>query len=114
MEDALLDLLCTSLIPELGSDIAACPSGDIELVLIIISALGAYPCKLVVSLLDLDLAVKTAYLAVIRLRVELSIHDVVIDISHNVDDSIDIILHVGNFDIADGSSGRESLELGLE
>ena len=105
MHNALSYLLCSSLVPELCSDITAGSSCYIELVLIIVAALGAYPYELVISLLDLDLTVISAYLAVVGLGIELGIHDVVVDVLHNGNDSIDIVLKIGNLNVADGSSG---------
>ena len=99
MHNALSYLLCSSLVPELCSDITAGSSCYIELVLIIVAALGAYPYELVISLLDLDLSVISAYLAVVGLGIELGIHDVVVDELHYLHDGIDVLLHVGNFDI---------------
>ena len=114
MEYSFLDLLCAALIPELGTDVSACSSGHVKLILVVVTAVRAYPCKLVISLFDLDLAVKAANLAVIGLCIKLCIHDVVVDILHNIHDCIDVVLHVRYFDVADSSAGRESLELGLK
>ena len=114
MHHALSYLLGSSLVPELCSDISAGSSCNIELVLIIVATVRAYPNELVVPLLDLDLSVVTADLAVIGLGVELGIHDVVVDELHDIHYCIDIVLHVGNFNIRDSSAGRESLELALE
>ncbi len=70
MENPLLDLLGSSLVPELGSDVSAGTAGYIELVLVGVAAVGAAPDQLaVLVLLDLDLSVISAYLAVIALGV---------------------------------------------
>ena len=111
MHYALSYLLCSALVPELCSDIAAGSSRNVELILVVVAALGAYPYELVISLFDLDLTVVTAYLAVVGLGVELGIHDVVVDELHDIHNRIDVLLHVRNLDVRDGAAGRESLEL---
>ena len=61
MHHALFDLLRPSLIPELGSDIAAGSSCYIHLILITVSAVRAFPDQLAVLVVhDLDLSVITA------------------------------------------------------
>ncbi len=66
MKNSLLDLLCTSLIPELGSDVSAGTSCNVHLVLITVAAVRAFPDELSVCVSDdLDLSVISAALAVI-------------------------------------------------
>ena len=50
MQYPLLDLLCTALIPELGSDIAAGPSRHIHFILIRIPAIGTFPDQFAVRI----------------------------------------------------------------
>ena len=45
MQDPILDLLGTTLVPELAADIAAGTAGNVHLVLIVIAALGADPLQ---------------------------------------------------------------------
>ena len=63
---------------------------------------------------DLNFAGITAFLAIVALSVQLRVHDVVIDKAHDLNDSRDVVLHVGNLHIADRSAGGKCLELGLE
>ena len=115
MKYSFLDLLSPALIPELGSDVAAGTSCNIHLVLVAVSAVGAFPDELSVLIADdLDLSVISAYLAVIALGIKLCVHDIFIDVLHHGNDRIDVVLKVGNLDIADGSAGGQRLELGFE
>ena len=64
MENSLLDLLGTSLIPELGSDISTGTSCNVHLVLVSVAAVRALPYQLAVCICnDLDLSVISAALA---------------------------------------------------
>ena len=67
-----------------------------------------------VILLDLNLAIVAAYLAVVGLGIQLGVHDVFIDELHHFQNGIDVVLHIGHFYIADGSAGGQLLELRLE
>ena len=55
--------------PELCSDVSAGTSCNVELALVTVSAMRAFPYELSVILDDLDLAVVAAYLTVIALRI---------------------------------------------
>ena len=114
MKHPLLDLLSSSLIPELGADVSAGTSGNVHLVLITVSALRALPYQLAVVLDDLYLAVVAAYLAVVALGVELGIHDIVIDKSDDLHYRRNVVEHIWHLNIADSSSGRKRLELGFK
>ena len=95
MQHAVLDLLGAALIPELGADITAVAAGNVQLVLVAVAALGALPHQLAVILHDLDLAVVAAALAVIRLGVQLGVHDVVVDELQHAHDRLEVVLHIG-------------------
>ena len=113
MKYALLDLLRTSLIPKLCSDVSACTAGNAHLILITVAAVRALPDQLAGSFFldDLDLSVVTAYLTVITFGIQLSIHDVVVDIFHNGQYRLDIVLHIRNFHVTDCTARRKLLEL---
>ena len=81
MQYPFLNFLCSALIPELCSDVSAGTSCNVELALITVSAMRAFPYELSVILDDLDLAVVAAYLTVIALRIQLRVHDIVIDVA---------------------------------
>ena len=115
MQNPILDLLSTSLVPELGADVAAGTAGDVHLGLVGVAALRADPDELAVRVfLDLDLAVEAADLTVIRLRVEFGVHDVVIDELHDLQHGVEVLLHIRDLDIADRAAGGERLELRLK
>ena len=114
MQDSVLNLLSTALVPVLGADIAAGTAGDIHLGLVGVAAVGADPDQLAVVFLDLDLAVEAAALAVVRLGVQLGVDDVIVDELHDFQYSIDVLLHVGHFHVGNGAAGAEVLELRLE
>ena len=114
MQHAVLDLLRAALIPELGADIATGAAGNVQLVLVAVAALGALPHQLAVILHDLDLAVIAAHLTVIRLGVQLRIHDVVVDELQHAHDGFQIVLHIGHFHIADGTARGQALEVSLK
>ena len=66
MKNPLLDLLSTTLIPELRSDISAGTSCNVHLVLITVTTVRAFPDELAVCIgNDLDLSVISAALTVI-------------------------------------------------
>ena len=111
MQDPILDLLGSALVPVLGADVAAGAPCHIHLVLVGVAALGADPNQLAVILLDADLTVIAADLAVVALGVQLCVHDVVIDELHQLQDSVDVVLHIRHFHIADGTAGGQVLEL---
>ena len=115
MQDALFDFLGAALVPVLGADVAARAARDVHRVLIGVAALGALPHELAVLVLDdLDLAVPTALLAVVALRVQLRVHDVVVDELHHGEDRRNVVLHVRHLHVGDGASGRKGLELRLK
>ena len=115
MKDAVFDFLRSALIPVLRSDIAAGASCDVHLRLIAIMAMRTFPYefpRFVVH--DLNFPVVTAYLTIVALGIELGVHDVFIDEFHDGKDGRDIVLHVGNFHVGNGATGRKLLEFALE
>ena len=60
---------------------------------------------------NLNLLVPTTALAVVRLGVELGVHDVVVDVPQHGHDRRDVVGEVGNLDVTDSAAGRELLEL---
>ena len=66
VQHAVADLLGSALVPVLGADVAARPARDVHLRLVGVAALRAGPDELAVGiLLDFDLAVEAADLAVV-------------------------------------------------
>ena len=114
MQHSVLDLGGAALIPELGADVAAGAAGNVQLVLVTVVAFGALPDQLAVLLHNLNLAVIAADLAVIALGVQLGIHNVLIDELHHLDDGLEVVLHIGHLDIADGTARGQTLEITLK
>ena len=114
MQHSVLDLGGSALVPELGADVAAGAAGDVQLVLVAVVALGAFPDQLAVLRHDLDLTVVAADLAVVTLGVQLGVHDVLVDELHDLDNGLEVVLHVGHLHIADGTARGELLEVALE
>ena len=114
MKHSFLDLLCTSLIPVLRSDITAGTARNVHLIGVIVAALRAGPHKLSAIVLYDDLAVKAALLAVIALGVKLRIHYIVVDATDDLHYSLEIVLHIRNLYVAYSASGRQRLEFRLK
>ena len=96
MKHSCFDLPGLAHIPEVLSKITAGSSGYVHLVVILVATLWTFPLAFVV---DDDLTVVSAYMAVIRLCVELCLLDVVVDISDNLSQSIQIVAHVRYLDV---------------
>lgn len=115
MQDPVADFLRSSLVPELRTDVTAGPAGHIHAALIGVSAFRAAPDQLAGIILDnLDFAVETALLAVIALRVQFRIHDVVVDEADHLQNRLQVVLHIRNFNVADRAARGEGLELRLK
>ena len=114
MQHTVANFLRAALVPELGADIAAGAAGHIQLALVTVAALGAFPHQLAALFYDLDLTIIAAHLAIVALGVQLSIHDVFIDELDHIHGGIQIVLHIGHFHIADGAAGAQLLELALK
>ena len=115
VQHPVLDLLGPALVPILGTDVAAGPAGHVHLGLVGVAAVGADPNELAILVVaDLDLAVVAAALAVVRLGVQLRVHDVVVDELHQLQDRIDVLLHVGDLDVRNRAAGGKLLELRLK
>ena len=105
MKDSVLDLLGTSLIPELCSDISAGTSCHKEGVLVAVATVRTLPDQFAVIVCNyLDLSVIAALFTVVALGVELGVENIVIYESHNFQNCIDVVLKVRNFYITDGSA----------
>ena len=110
MKNSCLDLLGLAGIPEVLSQIAAGPSGDIHLRMILVMTLGTFPpCYR-----DHDLTIIATYLTVIGFGIELSVLDIVIDEADHFLDSFHIIGQVRDFYIRDSASQRFILEFTLD
>ena len=115
MQYPVLDLLGTSLIPELCPDIPAGPARHEHLVLILITAIRAFPDQLPCLIFpDDDLSVIAAAFTEIALRVQLRVHNILIDKLHHRQDRRNIVLHIRHLNITDRTARRQLLEVRLE
>ena len=114
MQHPIADLLGTSLIPELSSDVAAGTACDKELVLVAVAAVRALPHQLASLILNnLDLAVIATLLTEITLGVQLRVHNVIVDKLHYRENCRNISLHIRHLDVTDRTARGELLELCL-
>ena len=115
MKHPVPDFLRPALVPVLGSDVAAGPASHVHLALIPVPALRAGPDQLPVGvLLNLNLPVKAALLAIVGLGIQLGIHNIVVNKLHDLQHRVDVVLHIGHLHIADGAAGTQPLELRLK
>ena len=115
MSDPFLDFLSSALVPELGSNVAACSSGDVHFILIPVSAVRALPYQFVVFIFhDLDFAFIAAFLTVVGFGIQFGIHNVVVDMADQSHNSRQVVFHVWNFHVGDGSARGQFLELRFE
>ena len=115
MQHPISDLLGTSLVPELGSDVAAGTACDKELVLVAVAAVRALPHQLASLILNnLDLAVIATLLTEITLGVQLRIHNIIVDKLHHRENCRNISLHIRHLDVADRTARGKLLELCLK
>ena len=81
MKHSLFNFLCSALIPELCSNVAAGSARHAHLVLVTVTAVRALPDKFAVLVIDdLDLSGITAFHTVIALGIQLCVHNIVINI----------------------------------
>ena len=102
-------------VPPLFAQVAAGPPHDSHPVPVPVVALGALPGGIAILIRhNLDLAVEAALVAVVALRVELRIHDVVVDELHHAFDGFDVVAQVRDLHVGDLSAAGDRLELGLK
>lgn len=111
MGDACLDLLGLAHIPELLAQVAAGSADDIHLPLVLIVANWAFPLAVII---DDDLAIETADVAVVALGVELGVLDVVVNELHDLLQGLQVLTHIGDLRIGDAAAAGDGLELVLE
>lgn len=105
MKDSVLDLLCTSLIPKLCSDISAGTPCNKEGVLVTVATVRTFPDQFAVVVCNyLDLSVVAALFTIVALGVKLGVENVVIYESHNFQNCINIVLKVRHLNVAYGTA----------
>lgn len=88
--------LSSPIVPEMTSDVAACATSDIHLMLVSIPTTWTIPFHIVINL---DFSIETAYLAIIRFNIKFSIHNMIINKSHNLFNSLDVLGQIRTFNI---------------
>ena len=111
MQHPRFDLLGLAHVPIVFAQIAAGAAGDVHLGPVLVVADRALPLVVIV---DDDLPVEAAHLAIVALGVELGVLDVVIDEAHHFFQRLQVVAHVGDLHIGDAPAGGNLLELGLE
>ena len=91
MKHSCLYLFGLAHVPEVLAQITAGSSGNIHLVVILVATLWTFPFAVIV---DEDLTIVSTYMTVVRLGVELSILYVVVYISYDLCQSIQVVAHV--------------------
>ena len=105
MKHSLFNLLSSSLIPELCHNISTSTSCNIHVIMITVSAVRAFPYKLsIIISYNLNLSCVATFLTVITLSIKLRIHNIIINVLHNLKYCRDVILHIRNLNIADSST----------
>ena len=95
MQYTILNFLSPTLIPELGTDVAAGSASHGHQILIPVSAIRALPDQFAVTVLyNLNLTIVTAGSAIIALGIQLCVHDVVVDELHHFQHGRNVVLHV--------------------
>ena len=108
------DFLGAALVPELSPNVAAGAAGHVHLGLVAVPALGTLPNQLAIIIDNLDFAFVATHLAAIALGIQLSVHDIVVDIVLKGQHGFQVVAQVGHLDITDTAAGGEGLELALE
>ena len=102
-------------IPPLTTNVAARTTRNIHFRLVGVAAVGALPNQLAAIVVhNLDFLIPAAHLAVVGFRVQLRIHDVVVDVLQHRQYGGNVVREVCHFDVADCSARRELLELRLK
>ena len=76
MQNARLNLLSLTHVPEIFAQISARAAGDVHLALVLVVADGALPLIVVVNY---NFAVETAYMAVVGFGIEFCVLDIVVN-----------------------------------
>ena len=91
MKNSCFNLLGLAHVPEVLTEISACSSGHVHLVVFFVTTLRTFPFAVIIY--DY-LTVISTYVAIIRLGVELGVLYVVIYISYDFCQSIQIVSHI--------------------
>lgn len=115
MQNSLFDLLRAALVPVLCADVAAGATGHVHGFLVVVAAVRAFPDQLVVLVFNnLNLAGVAAFLAVVGFGVQLGVEDCVVDVTHQRDDRIEVVVHIGHFHVGNRTARGQLLEFGFQ
>ena len=114
MQDTFFYFHGTALIPELSSYITTGTSCYIHFVLITVTAAWAFPNQLAVIFFYFDFSIPATHLAVIAFGVKLCIKNGIVNVFDYIHNSVNVVVHIRNFNIADSSSWRKSLEAAFD
>ena len=99
-----------AIIPEVRTNISTRTSCDVHLMLICVATVWTLPNQLMIFIFNnLNLTTVTTHLAIIALRVQFSVHDIVVDVLDYFEYCINIILKICSLNITDASTLTESL-----
>ena len=76
-----------------------------------IAALGTFPIAVFVYF---NFAIVTAFRAVIGFRIKFRVGNVIVNILHHGENGVDVLIHIGNFHVADAAAGGNFLEFTFE
>ncbi len=108
MQHSLWNLFRLPYIPKILSQIPASSSRYGHFLLIFIVALWAFSF---ITIVDNDLSIKSTFVAVVRLGIKLSIHDIIIHKSDQTLEGSQIFLHIWHLNIGNRTSWRNTLKL---
>ena len=111
MHNSSLDFLRLAHVPEVFTQIAAGTTDNRQLAMILIMAGRAFPFVVIVNG---DFAIKAADMAIVGLRVELSILDIIINEFNNLFQGLQIMTHIRNLYIGNSAAGGNVLELAFK
>ena len=114
MQYTVSELVHASLVALVFARITANASEDVHFCHICVAALRASPRKFLAGILhEFYHAVIAALMAVISFDIKFCVHNGVVHVLYIGHDSRDVVLHVRQLDVRDGSSGGKLLELGF-
>ena len=99
MQNSIFYLAGSALIPILRANISAGASCHVHRGLISVVTVGTFPDQLFAFFYNAYLAVVTTLLTIVAFGVKLRVHNVIVNVLHNVKHSFDIILHIGNLNV---------------
>ena len=111
MQHSGFDLFGLTYVPEVFTQVTAGTASNVHLPLILVVTAGAFPFVIVVN--D-DLSVIAAFVAIVRLSVELRILDVIVDETNYILQCLQVMTHIGYLNVGDASAGGDLLELAFE